>query len=80
MRAENIQDVLDQIPIRHDIASYIMFLGIVLGLLVGILILIKTNKKKRSVQIFRCFSDRASHYITRQFFMLYRSDEICYRV
>ncbi len=45
MRTDNIQDILDQIPIRHDIASYIMFLGIVLGLLVGILILIKTNKK-----------------------------------
>ncbi|WP_350286351.1 AraC family transcriptional regulator [uncultured Croceitalea sp.] len=39
-----IQHILDQIPIRHDFASQLMFLGVVQGFFLGILILIRARK------------------------------------
>lgn len=41
---ESIQHILDQIPIRHNIASQLMFLGVVQGLFLSILILIRAKK------------------------------------
>ncbi|MFK7812266.1 MAG: hypothetical protein AB8B59_07205, partial [Maribacter sp.] len=41
---ESIQHILDQIPIRHNIASQLMFLGVVQGFFLSILILIRAKK------------------------------------
>ncbi|MDT0606679.1 helix-turn-helix domain-containing protein [Croceitalea rosinachiae] len=41
---ESIQHILNQIPIRHDLASQLMFLGVVQGFFLAVLILIRAKK------------------------------------
>ncbi len=41
---ESIQYIIDKIPIRHNPASYFMFLGVFLGILLGLVILFRTSK------------------------------------
>ncbi|WP_024768197.1 helix-turn-helix domain-containing protein [Aquimarina macrocephali] len=41
---ENVQYIIDKIPIRHNLVSYFMFLGIFLGILLSLVILFRTSK------------------------------------
>ena len=49
---ENIYEVIDQIPIRHNFVSYFISLGIFIGLLVSLVILFRTSKKSNSFKIY----------------------------
>lgn len=48
---EGIQQVLDQIPIRHNLASHLMFLGIVQGIFLTFVVFVRT-KKKSAIRLF----------------------------
>ncbi|WP_378179229.1 helix-turn-helix domain-containing protein [Aquimarina sp. SS2-1] len=49
---ENIQDILDQIPIRHNFVSYFISLGIAIGLLLSLVILLRASNKSNSFRIY----------------------------
>ncbi len=46
------QQIIDQIPIRHNAASYFIFLGVFLGFLLSLVILFRTSKKTTAFKIF----------------------------
>ncbi|GAA4115678.1 helix-turn-helix domain-containing protein [Aquimarina addita] len=48
----NIQDILDNIPIRHNFVSYFISLGIFIGFLLSVVILWKTPKKNNAFRIY----------------------------
>ena len=48
---ESIQRIIDQIPIKYDLASHIMFLGIVQGLFLSLVIFLRT-KRDSAIYIF----------------------------
>ena len=48
---EGIQDIIDQIPIQHDLASHIMFLGIAQAYFLGIIIFVRSSKNS-AIRIF----------------------------
>ncbi|WP_025743883.1 helix-turn-helix domain-containing protein [Aquimarina pacifica] len=52
---DNIQDIIDSIPIRHNIVSYIMFLGICQGILLSIVITTRTKKENIALRVFSVF-------------------------
>lgn len=43
---EQLQYIIDQIPIRHNIASQLMFLGVVQGLFLSLVLFLNSNKNK----------------------------------
>ncbi|WP_299435021.1 helix-turn-helix domain-containing protein [uncultured Aquimarina sp.] len=49
---ENVYEIIDQIPIRHNFVSYFISLGIFIGLLVSLVILFRTSKKSNSFKIY----------------------------
>lgn len=49
---EQVQQIIDQIPIRHNFASYFMSLGIFIGLLISLVILLRTSKKSKAFRIY----------------------------
>lgn len=48
---ENLDTILDQIPIRHDLASHIMLLGIVQGFFLTLVIFLRA-KRKSAINLF----------------------------
>ncbi len=48
---ENLETILDQIPIRHDLASHIMLLGIVQGFFLALVIFLRA-KWKSAINLF----------------------------
>lgn len=48
---DTIQHIIDQIPIRHNLASYIMFLGVVQAYFLGLVIFIR-SKNNSAIRIF----------------------------
>ncbi|AEM70013.1 transcriptional regulator, AraC family [Allomuricauda ruestringensis DSM 13258] len=48
---ENFETILDQIPIRHDLASHIMLLGIVQGFFLALVIFLRA-KRKSAINLF----------------------------
>ncbi|MBA4744949.1 MAG: helix-turn-helix transcriptional regulator [Muricauda sp.] len=48
---ESLDTILDQIPIRHDLASHIMLLGIVQGFFLALVIFLRT-KRKSAINLF----------------------------
>ncbi|WP_299243439.1 helix-turn-helix domain-containing protein [uncultured Aquimarina sp.] len=49
---ENIDQVLEQIPIRHDFVSYFISLGIFIGLLMSFVLLLRTSNKNNGFRIY----------------------------
>ncbi len=49
---ETAQHIIDQIPIRHNLVSYIIFLGVFLGLLLSFVILFRASKKNIPFRIY----------------------------
>ncbi|SEK93207.1 transcriptional regulator, AraC family [Aquimarina amphilecti] len=49
---ENIHQVIDQIPICHNFISYFISLGIFLGLLLSMVILLRTSKKSKAFKVY----------------------------
>ncbi|WP_299313492.1 helix-turn-helix domain-containing protein [uncultured Aquimarina sp.] len=49
---ENINQVLEQIPIRHDFVSYFISLGIFIGLLISFVLLLRTSNKNNAFRIY----------------------------
>jgi len=49
---EQLQEILDQIPIRHNFVSYFISLGIFIGLLLSLVILLRTSKKSNAFKIY----------------------------
>ncbi|MHA7056541.1 helix-turn-helix domain-containing protein [Aquimarina sp. M1] len=48
----NIHQVIDRIPIRHDFVSYFISLGIAIGVLVSLVILLRTSNKSNPFRIY----------------------------
>ncbi|KAA1244227.1 AraC family transcriptional regulator [Aquimarina sp. RZ0] len=49
---QSIQQVIDQIPIRHNLVSYGISLGIFLGVLLSLVILIRASKKSNAFKVY----------------------------
>ncbi len=49
---ENTQDIINLIPIRHNLVSYFIFLGIFLGLLLSCIILFRTSSKITAFKLY----------------------------
>ncbi len=49
---ENISQVLEKIPIRHDFTSYFISLGIFIGLLVSFVLLLRISNKSNAFRIY----------------------------
>ncbi|AXT56920.1 AraC family transcriptional regulator [Aquimarina sp. AD1] len=52
---QDLNEILDQIPIRHDVFSYIMFLGITIGFLLSFVILLRSYKKNIAFRFLALF-------------------------
>ncbi len=52
---ENLQPILDQIPIRYDAISHVMLLGVFQGIFISIIILIKSPKKTIPIKLLGLF-------------------------